>query len=200
MTCINSKIIVDDFCQSCDICQRTIPKGKIVKATLGKMPRIDVPFKRVATDLIGPLKPVTYNQNRYILTLVDYATRYPEAVSLASIDTETVAEALVSIFSRVGIPNMVLTDMGTQYTSVTVSISQTEQNGNKTLTGRRPMEDGKRTRYMYQGRKVSLCNITDGCRPKADEGNRKGLIIWIFSFMAMMVMMIASCIGQWTCT
>ena len=75
------------------------------------MPRIDVPFRRVATYLIGPLKPVTYNKNRFILTLVDYATRYPEAVPLASIDTETVAEALVSIFSRVGIPNEVLTDM-----------------------------------------------------------------------------------------
>ena len=112
---INSDI--KRFCQSCDICQRTIPKGKIVKAPLGKMPRIDVPFRRVATDLIGPLKPVTYNKNRYILTLVDYATRYPEAVPLASIDTETVAEALVSIFSRVGIPHEVLTDMGTQYTS-----------------------------------------------------------------------------------
>ena len=112
---INSDI--KRFCQSCDICQRTIPKGKIVKAPLGKMPRIDVPFRRVATDLIGPLKPVTYKKNRYILTLVDYATRYPEAVPLASIDTETVAEALVSIFSHVGIPNEVLTDMGTQYTS-----------------------------------------------------------------------------------
>ena len=112
---INSDI--KRFCQSCDICQRTIPKGKIVKAPLGKMPRIDVPFRRVATDLIGPLKPVTYNKNRYILTLVDYATRYPEAVPLASIDTETVAEALVSIFSRVGNPHEILTDMGTQYTS-----------------------------------------------------------------------------------
>ena len=57
---INSDI--KRFCQSCDICQRTIPKGKIVKAPLGKMPRIDVPFRRVATDLIGPLKPVTYNK------------------------------------------------------------------------------------------------------------------------------------------
>ena len=54
---INSDI--KRLCQSCDICQRTIPKGKIVKAPLGKMPRIDVPFRRVATDLIGPLKPVT---------------------------------------------------------------------------------------------------------------------------------------------
>ena len=112
---INSDI--KRFCQSCDICQRTIPKGKIVKALLGKMPRIDIPFRRVATDLIGPLKPVTYSKYRYIFTLVDYATRYPEAVPLASIDTETVAEALVSIFSRVGVPNEVISDLGTQYTS-----------------------------------------------------------------------------------
>ena len=112
---INSDI--KRFCQPCDICQRTIPKGKIVKAPLGKMARINVPFRRVATDLIGLLKPVTYKKNRYILTLVDYATRYPEAEPLASIDTKTVAEALVSIFSRVRIPNEILTDMGTQYAS-----------------------------------------------------------------------------------
>ena len=68
------------FCQSCDICQRTIPKGKNIKAALGKMPRIDDPFRRVAMDLVGPLKSSTYSKNRYILTLVDYATRYPEAV------------------------------------------------------------------------------------------------------------------------
>ena len=52
---------------------------------------------------------------------MDYATRYPEAVPLASIDTETVVEALVSIFSRLGIPNEVLTDMGTQYTSAVMN-------------------------------------------------------------------------------
>ena len=68
------------FCQSCDICQRTIPKSKVIKAPLGKMPRTDVPFHRVAMDLVGPLEPRKHSKNRYILTLVDYATRYPEAV------------------------------------------------------------------------------------------------------------------------
>ena len=63
------------YCRSCDICQMTIPKERIVKAPLGKMPVIDEPFKRVAVDIIGPLDPVTDNGNRYILTLVDYATR-----------------------------------------------------------------------------------------------------------------------------
>ena len=81
------------------------------------MPRIDVPFKRVATDLIGPLKPVTYSKNRFILTVVDYATRYPEAVPLASIDTEAVADALVSIFNQVGVTYEISSDLGSQFTS-----------------------------------------------------------------------------------
>ena len=32
---------IQRFCQSCDICQRTIPKGKIIKAPLNKMPIIE---------------------------------------------------------------------------------------------------------------------------------------------------------------
>ncbi|XP_062616792.1 uncharacterized protein LOC134278492 [Saccostrea cucullata] len=108
---------VTRYCQSCDICQRTFPKGKVTKLPLEKMPLIDTPFERVAVDLVGPLSPITDKGNRYILTVVDYSTRYPEAVALKNIDTETVAEALVEIFSRVGIPKEVLSDMGTQFTS-----------------------------------------------------------------------------------
>nr|XP_034327265.1 uncharacterized protein LOC117689714 [Crassostrea gigas]XP_034327266.1 uncharacterized protein LOC117689714 [Crassostrea gigas] len=70
------------FCQSCDICQRTTPKGRTTKVPLGKMPVIDEPFKRVAVDLVGPIQPATDRGNRYILTLVDFASRYPEAVAL----------------------------------------------------------------------------------------------------------------------
>ncbi|XP_069110014.1 uncharacterized protein [Argopecten irradians] len=108
---------VTRFCRSCDICQRTFPKGRVPTAPLGDMPLIDTPFKRIAVDLIGPLDPATDRGNRFILTVVDYATRYPEAVDLKSIDTERVAEALVDIFSRVGIPSEMLSDQGAQFTS-----------------------------------------------------------------------------------
>ena len=45
----------------------------------------------------------------YILTLVDLATRYAEAVPLKNIDTGTVAEALV------GVPKEILSNIGTQF-------------------------------------------------------------------------------------
>ena len=96
------------FCKSCDICQRTIQKGRVTKVPLGKMPSIDTPFKRVAVDIVGPTEPRSDKKSRYILTMIDYATRYPEAVALPSIETERVAEALIAMFSRVGIPSEML--------------------------------------------------------------------------------------------
>ena len=48
---------------------------------------------------------------------MDYATRYPAAVPLKSIDTATVAEALLDLYSRIGIPVEVLSDLGTQFVS-----------------------------------------------------------------------------------
>lgn len=108
---------VGRFCRSCDACQRTVDKGRVPKVKLGRMPIIDEPFKRVAVDIVGPLEPRASDGSRYILTIVDYATRYPEAVALKSCDTVSVAEALLSVFSRVGIPREILSDRGTQFTS-----------------------------------------------------------------------------------
>ena len=105
------------FCRSCDVCQRTVKRGSVRKVPLGSMPLIDTPFKRVAVDIVGPIAPPSEAGHRYILTLVDYATRYPEAVPLKKITTEAVAEALLDIYNRVGIPEEVLTDQGTQFMS-----------------------------------------------------------------------------------
>lgn len=105
------------YCRSCDECQRSLPKGKVTSVPLGSTPLIDEPFRRIAVDIVGPIAPITSKGNRYILTIVDYATRYPEAVALRNIDTPTVAEALLSIFSRVGFPREMLTDRGPQFTS-----------------------------------------------------------------------------------
>ena len=108
---------VGRYCRSCDVCQRTVPKGKVSPVPLQSMPLIDTPFERVAVDLIGPIFPATERGNRYVLTMVDYSTRYPEAVALKGIETERVAEALFEFFTRLGIPKEILSDMGTQFTS-----------------------------------------------------------------------------------
>lgn len=105
------------FCQSCDACQRIVSKGNVRRPPLGRMPLIDVPFQRVAVDIVGPIEPRSPQGNRYILTLMDFATRYPKAVALPSIKAERVAEALLGMFCRLGVPRELLTDLSAQFTS-----------------------------------------------------------------------------------
>ncbi|XP_076456339.1 uncharacterized protein LOC143290708 [Babylonia areolata] len=108
------------YVQSCVRCQKTVAKGRIPKVPLVKMPLVSEPFDRVAVDIIGPISPPSESGNRYVLTMVDYTTRYPEAVALKVITTEAVAEPLFNMWSRTGVPSEVLTDRGTQFTSNTM--------------------------------------------------------------------------------
>lgn len=75
------------------------------------MPLVQKPFTRIAMDLIGPL-PKTKRGNRFILTICDYATRYPEAIPLLSSEAHRIAKELILLFTRVGVPEEVLTDQG----------------------------------------------------------------------------------------
>ena len=43
--------------------------------------------------------------NRYVLAICDYATRFPEAVPMKSVDAKNVAEELLELFTQVGNPN-----------------------------------------------------------------------------------------------
>jgi len=81
------------------------------------MPIIDTPFERVAVDLVGPIFLPAERGNKYILTMMYYATRYPEAVPLKDIQAETVAETLVNMFTRVRVPKEILSDQVSQFLS-----------------------------------------------------------------------------------
>ena len=80
------------------------------------LPVIGEPFRRIAMDIVGPLSR-TSRGNRFILVVSYYATRYPEAVPLRTISASKIAEVLIDIFARQGIPEEILTDQGTNFTS-----------------------------------------------------------------------------------
>ena len=98
---------VPDFCRSCEKCQK-FRHHRTPRAPMVPLPVVAEPFSRIAMDIVGPL-PRSRSGNRYVLVLCDYGTRYPEAVALKSIDAVTVAEELMKIFSRVGLPWEILT-------------------------------------------------------------------------------------------
>ena len=58
----------------------------------------DFPFQKIAVDLVGPIIPASSRGYSYILTIIDLATRYPEAIALKKIDILTVSNALRDFF------------------------------------------------------------------------------------------------------
>ncbi|KAI5615026.1 hypothetical protein C0J50_10925, partial [Silurus asotus] len=103
---------VQKYCTTCPNCQQT----SAVRAPLQPLPVISVPFQRIAMDIVGPLEKGSTGY-QYILVISDYATRYPEAFPLRSITTPKIINALIQLFSRVRIPEEILTDQGTNFTS-----------------------------------------------------------------------------------
>ena len=73
-------------------------------------------FERVAIDIVGPL-PRNRKGYQYVLVICDYATRYPESLPLRCTDAHRVAEELIVFYSRMGMPNEILSDQGTNFMS-----------------------------------------------------------------------------------
>ena len=108
---------VKTFVSACHICQSTPYKGRVKEAPIQEMPKVMKPFEKISIDLIGPILPATPRGNRFILTVIDTATRWAEAIPLKHTTTEHVAEALFSTFSRLGFPDEIVSDHGPQFVS-----------------------------------------------------------------------------------
>ena len=106
----------EEFVRTCDPCQRIGKAKDKQKAPLKLVPIIREVFSRLNVDVVGPL-PITEKGHRYILTAMCLASKYPEAVPVTVTKSETIIEALLSIFSRVGFPKEIQSDLGTCFTS-----------------------------------------------------------------------------------
>ena len=79
-------------------------------------------FNCVHLDIVGPL-PESQGMP-YLLTMIEWSTRWLEAVPLPSIDANTVTSTFLSHWiSRFGIPADVVSDRGLQFTSRTFTSS-----------------------------------------------------------------------------
>ena len=58
---------------------------------------------------------MTEQENRHIFVIIDYATRWPEAFTIKCTDSRTTAEKLLFMFTRVGVPQEIITDSGANF-------------------------------------------------------------------------------------
>lgn len=108
------------WCKNCLVCASR--KGP-VKRVHGPMQRYGAgaPMERVAVDVLGPL-PVTDRGMRYLLVVMDYFTKWPEALPIENQEATTIATALVNnVFCRLGAPLELHSDMGKNFESTVMA-------------------------------------------------------------------------------
>ena len=74
------------------------------------------PFARIAMDIVGPL-PRSRAGHQFKLVICDFATLYPEAVPVRNKYAEHIAEELVKVFSRMGVPREIVINQGAIFMS-----------------------------------------------------------------------------------
>jgi hypothetical protein len=138
---------VEKWCKSCDACGAR--KGPN-KRSRGKLQRYNVgaPFERIAFDILGPL-PRTKEGNKYILSVMDYFTKWPETVPIPDQEATTVADALLQNWiSRYGTPLQLHSDQGKNFTSAVCKELYKLLNIDKTqTTPLHPQSDGMVERF-----------------------------------------------------
>ncbi|GBN66027.1 Retrovirus-related Pol polyprotein from transposon 412, partial [Araneus ventricosus] len=106
----------ENYVRCCDPCQRIGHAGEKKKAPLKLVPIISEIFTKLNCDITGPL-PESEKGNKYLFTVMCLASKYPDAIPLKDIKSESIVEALLLTFSRFGFPREVSCDLGSCFTS-----------------------------------------------------------------------------------
>ena len=193
---------VKRFVQACEVCNSSLHQGKIDKSSLNRESTITGDERGVQQQQINETSQVSMKKE-------DLTSMTSEGQGIMYSGTFMVKVGACQTFQegefRTNCKDTLQEQMCVtshvrkavdDVTSTNVSYLQIRQTGNEASMRRRPTEEYRET----VERTVSFCNITDECRTSPDDFDRKNMLVWMFSFMAIMVMMMASCIGQWTCT
>ena len=100
------------YVNACVTCQARALKKQ--RPPLQEMEQPPYPFAKLSMDISGPY-PTSLSGNRYILSVVDHYTGWPEAFAIPDKSAQSIAHILVDeIFTRFGCLCEVVTDNGTE--------------------------------------------------------------------------------------
>ena len=132
---------IENFVRNCEPCQQAAKMPN--KTNLHSWPKATEPWQRIHTDYAGPFFGKEY------LIVVDAFSKYPEVFEMPTMSSAATIGKLRYLFSRHGIPQTLVSDNGTQYTSNEFT-NFTKINGINHLFSApyNPMSNGQAERFV----------------------------------------------------
>lgn len=110
-------IDVHKYVINCDLCKTSKIPNSILKPPLGQMVETERPFQRLYVDLIGPF-PRTKHGHIGILIILDHFSKFTFIIPLKKFISKPIVNYLRNdIFNCYGVPEIVVTDNGSQFKS-----------------------------------------------------------------------------------
>ena len=99
--------------EACEVCLH----GKITRTTVPveSANKAEKPLERVASDVLGPLDTPSLQGHRYAVTFIDEYSKYAVAKFMTA--KSEVPQKFKEFLAEVGVPQVVRSDNGTEYTS-----------------------------------------------------------------------------------
>ena len=105
---------VEQYYRQCDKCNASKPpapqRAPMASVPIGKL------WQMVAADVLEV--PVFSNNNRYLLIVQDYFTKWVEVVPMPDQTATRIVSALTKIFCTLGIPEVLHSDQGRNFKSL----------------------------------------------------------------------------------
>ena len=150
------------WCKECHTCQ--VNKiGRHTKTPLEQLPPVTDRFSTIHVDLVGPI-PQSEGKNM-LLTMVDRATGWPEAVPISqsgpAANAPTCAKILINTWiARFGVPSRIISDNGPQFVSLLwKEIARRMGYRHNFTTAYHPQSNGKVERFHKTLKQQLRCRL-----------------------------------------
>ena len=101
-------------------CQACVVSGKSVRPSPGPLHPVPLPagpWRKLSLDIAGEFH-VAPRTHRYMLVVIDYYSKWPEAATCEYVTSSSVISFLTQLFDRFGLVEEIVTDNGPQFVSV----------------------------------------------------------------------------------
>ena len=137
---------VHKYVSQCDLCNQR--KKRLNRVPIQSMPIAQFPFQIIGIDLCGPFNESNQG-NKYILTIIDHLSGWPEAFALKNKTAQSVAEIILTeIIPRHACPQTLISDRGTEFVNAIIDyITQKLKIAHIKTSPYHPQSNGKTERF-----------------------------------------------------